>query len=46
MSEEVYTNHVEALATRRLEKAKNLWQQQSRYVSEISNNYYYFNRGK
>lgn len=45
MTQEVFTNHVEALSSLLLEKAKNLRQQNDRYFGEIISNHYFFDRG-
>lgn len=45
MDEDVFKNHVSALATRRLEQAKKMTGQNNRYWSEIISHQYNFDRG-
>ena len=45
MSEESFNNHVEALATKRLEKPKTISAQSGRFWGEIESKQYHFERG-
>ena len=45
MSADTFGKHVEALATKRLEKAKKLTSQNNRYWGEIESQQYNFDRG-
>ena len=45
MSDEVFANHVKALATKRMEKPKKMSAQNARFWSEIIAQQYNFDRG-